>query len=202
MIWLYLFIILAGSTLGQVEICQENCASTNRRKGPTRMRNSREHPWMIAQFPTKNNAFCQLGCQIFFAENPRNVTCKAECASQYRYRVTTRYSDVVEEAILNCQDGCDIALETCQAGFFCKGGEMLPCPAGTFRESSLGSNAAVDVCTQCQPGRYRARDKGKSPFSCAPCPVGKYASDTGSTSVVGCLRCPAGYRVPFLFLPC
>jgi hypothetical protein len=30
--------------------------------------------------------------------------------------VTTGYSDIIEQAKQECRDGCDIALEVCQAG--------------------------------------------------------------------------------------
>ena len=32
--------------------------------------------------------------------------------------------------IYECFDGCDIALLTCQTGYYCTDGGMLPCPAG------------------------------------------------------------------------
>jgi hypothetical protein len=175
---------------GTVERCQQNCEAADRLTGPTRMLHTLPHPYKITQFPTKNSGFCKLGCQYFFSEYPNNVTCKNACNYAYRYRVTTGYSDVTEESILNCRDGCDIALQICQAGFYCNNGGMFPCQPGTFRTAATGSE--VLECSKCPHGRYRVRDKGKSADECQLCPIGKYANVTGSVTVTECLRCPAG----------
>ena len=56
-----------------VEGCQDNCEAADRLMGPTKMRNSRPHPWAVASFPTKNNGFCKLGkylvCIYYFNFN-------------------------------------------------------------------------------------------------------------------------------------
>ena len=57
------------------------------------------------------------------------------CAYYYRYSATTGYSDITEEATLECQDGCEIALQICQAGYYCTLGIMTECPPGTYREA-------------------------------------------------------------------
>ena len=113
---------LGGIDAG-VEGCQINCGAFDRLQGPTRMTNTKPHPWNVASYPTKNHGFCNLGCQYFFSEHPEISKCKAECMAAYRYRVVTGYSDAAEEAIENCQDGCDIAFQVCQEGFFCKSGD-------------------------------------------------------------------------------
>lgn len=162
----------------------------DRRVGPTHPPNTRPHPWSIAPFPTKFDGFCKLGCQLFFAEQPTNVTCKRSCDYSYRYKTTVQYSDLIEVGIYECFDGCDIALLTCQTGYYCTDGGMLPCPAGTFREND--TDTSVSSCVGCPVGRYRDRDKGTSADDCSKCPKGKYANIIGGTSVDACIRCPAG----------
>ena len=152
-------------TFSQVDICQANCASTDRLTGPRRMENTLPHPWSQAVFPTENFGFCQMGCQFFFSEFPVNTTCKRLCDYIYRYQVTVGYSDLAEQAINECRDGCDIALQVCQPGFYCNHGEMHPCQAGRYRETiddlSIQSLNSATVCTECPPGRYRASERGK-----------------------------------------
>ena len=31
---------------------------------------TKPHPWKVAQFPSKNDGFCKLGCQLFYVEVP------------------------------------------------------------------------------------------------------------------------------------
>lgn len=175
-----------------VERCQANCAAgKDRLAGPKNMTGATRHPFAITNFPTKNNAFCQLGCQYFFSDSPTNVTCAAQCEYAYRYRVTAGYSDVIEESLSNCHDGCNIALQTCQAGFYCNDGEMKPCEPGTYRGSLTGMSN-VTTCTKCPFGRYRSLAKGKNPDECSLCPRGKYANFQGATATSECIRCPAG----------
>eukprot|EP01039_Chlorochromonas_danica_P005534 gene5534-6093_t len=160
------------------------------------MKHTRPHPWKIAPFPSGNEGFCKLGCQIFYVEVPKNTTCKRLCSYYYRYQITAQYSDLAEEARLECEDGCDIALQVCQAGYYCATGEMLPCPIGTYREAVSGVSIidleAAKECTPCPYGRYRSMTKGKSADDCTKCPVGTYANVTGSTAESDCQRCPAG----------
>jgi hypothetical protein len=185
-----------GVVSAQVQICRENCKSSDRLVGPFRMVNQRPHPWSQAVFPTDKFAFCQMGCQFFFTEFPVNTTCKRLCDFIYRYQTTVAYSDLAETAIRECRDGCDIALLVCQAGFYCTEGVMIPCPPGRYRspitDLSVMSLNLATVCAECPPGRYRPSSKGKKPEDCSKCPLGKYAGVTGSVLVSDCRRCPAG----------
>lgn len=188
--------LLSLNVVAQVQICQDNCKSSDRLVGPFRMTNTRPHPWSQAVFPTEKFGFCQMGCQFFFTEFPVISTCKRLCDYIYRYQITVSYSDLAETAISECRDGCDIALLVCNSGFYCTGGEMIPCPPGTYRQpipnlSIVELNAAT-ICAECPPGRYRPATKGKSPDDCSKCPLGKYAGVTGSVLVSDCKRCPAG----------
>lgn len=184
------------TSLGQVGICADNCGSFDRLTGSFRMTETKPHPWSIAEFPTDKFGFCQMGCQFFFSEFPVIKTCKRMCDFVYRYQTTVQYSDLAEIAIQECRDGCDIAVQVCQPGFYCIGGVMIPCPPGRFRETvkdlSIESLNAATICTECAPGRYRPQTKGKRPEDCAKCPIGKYAGVTGSVLVSDCVRCPAG----------
>jgi len=185
-----------GVVDASLEICQANCVSSDRLVGPTRMTGTREHPWKIAQFPSKFDSFCKLGCQYYFSEVPKNVSCKNTCEYVYRYGMTVAYSDVIQMSILECRDGCDIANLVCQKGFYCTGGEMLPCPAGTYNpevaDLSIVALEGAATCDKCPQGRYRSATKGVSIDSCTKCPIGKYAAVTGSVLVSDCKRCPAG----------
>lgn len=191
LILLYHYIIDVSSTALR---CQSNCEGTTnitRWVGPTKPANTRQHPWIPAEFPTKFSGFCKLGCQLFFSEDPYNVTCKRSCDYSYRYEVTVQYSDYIEISRLECRDGCDIGLLVCQTGYYCTGGKMLPCPPGRFRESDMGADE-VRSCIDCPIGRYRERDKGTSADTCELCPIGKYNDLTGADSINFCKRCPAG----------
>lgn len=209
----YLLWVLSSLVLGmlflssrpshaQVSICQANCNSAERLTGPFQLLHTKQHPWKQTGFPTKLDGFCKLGCQLFYAEFPRNTTCKRMCDYYYRYQVTVGYNDLAEQAISECRDGCDIALQICQPGFYCpaepapSAGEMLPCAPGSYRlpVQGLGIVAlkGVQQCTLCPPGRYRAEGRGKTPDDCAKCPIGKYANIPGSVLVSDCKRCPAG----------
>lgn len=182
--------------VGQLELCQDNCVSADRLVGPTKMPNTRPHPFKVAQFPTKQSQFCQLGCQMFYSEFPTNKTCKVACDYQYRYKLTNEYSDIAEEARLECRDGCEIALQVCRSGYYCNGGAMIACPPGKYRRPvpgvSINDLKTALSCVDCPPGRYRSLDKGVDISSCTKCPKGKYAAVTGGVLVSDCQRCPAG----------
>jgi hypothetical protein len=183
-------------SVAQVELCQANCVSSDRLVGPDQPTEPKTHPWASAPFPSSNGGFCKLGCQIFYMEVPKNTTCKRMCGYFYRYEVTVGYSHLIEEARLECENGCDIAVQVCQAGYYCNSGLMLPCEPGTYREAVVNvSNVALEAagkCTPCPYGRYRSADKGKSANDCSLCPVGTYANVTGSKREADCSRCPAG----------
>src|SRR5690606_20318363 len=120
--------------------CQSNCVSEDRLVGPTKPLATRPHPWKPAPFPTLFDGFCKLGCQLFFSENPTNVSCKRACDWSYRYKITVEYNDLIEVGLNECIDGCNIALLTCQTGYYCNDGAMLPCPPGRFRENGTGDS--------------------------------------------------------------
>jgi len=180
----------------QIAVCQANCDDSRRIYGPIRMEHTRPYPWKQAQFPTSRTGFCKMGCQLFFAEFPRNITCKRMCDYYYRTRITVGYSDLVAQALNDCRDGCDIALQVCQPGFYCTHGQMLPCLPGTYRQQvaslSVTDLEATSQCNLCPPGRYRPDSRGKSTDDCRRCPIGKYANIPGSKQVSDCKRCPAG----------
>lgn len=192
-----------GQVDGQVDgeldgllLCQANCDSGDRLFGPTKTTKTRTYPYKIAEFPSTTASFCKLGCQYYFAETPNNATCKNVCEYVYRIKTTTGYSDIAEQAVLECRDGCDIASQVCQAGFYCLHGTMSPCQSGTYRvavtDVSIVSLKIAEQCTDCPPGRYRPQAKGKRIDDCTKCPIGKYANVAGSKIVSDCQRCPAG----------
>jgi hypothetical protein len=102
---------MSSLNLDGLLLCQENCGSSDRISGPTRVEDTRDHPWKVEQFPTKQMQFCKLGCQLFFSEFPKNTTCKNICGYYYRYRATAGYSNIADGAKLECQDGCEIGLQ-------------------------------------------------------------------------------------------
>ena len=164
-------------------------------------------------------AFCRLGCNYFFVPESRDDPgdeppsrndeskstldqCLERCEEEFEYTSTTPpYNDLVAIARLECRDGCLLALARCQPGYFCSqvsfrdgdgtysGGEMTPCPPGTYRDVDYG---AVEACVPCPPNHFREDGKGRSASSCTPCPAGTSAVDLGSESVTDCVRCPAG----------
>ena len=104
----YIYSILILDVSSTIERCRENCGSSDRLTGPTRM-DFVGHPLKITSFPTKNTALCKLGCTYYFTEYNTVTSCKRACDFSYRYKVTAGYSDRATEAELNCRDGCDIA---------------------------------------------------------------------------------------------
>lgn len=157
--------------------------------------------------------FCYLGCNYFFVssgtgENPSESPttlemCLSQCDDNFSYNITVGYNDLIELARLECRDGCQMALKRCQSGYFCtqisfddagplnkqyNGGNMIPCPAGTYRETSYDS---ITECIECSPNYYREDIKGKRPSDCSKCPANT-SSRRGSTSISDCIRCPAG----------
>ncbi len=196
LVLILLLSVFISTPRAQLAVCQKNCESSDRIVGATRMPDTLPHPWAVASFPSSNGGFCKLGCQIFYTEVPRNTTCRRLCQYFYRYKLTDQYNDLAEEAKLECQDGCEIALQVCQAGYYCTEGLMRPCPPGTYREAvkdiSIVALKESKACTKCPYGRYRSTFKGKSADDCKKCPKGTYANVTGSIQDSDCLRCPAG----------
>ena len=203
------FLLLAALVHSTVYRCQDNCFNKTGGPGgrlpgggPTHPAHTRAHPWKRAEFPSRFQGFCKLGCQFFFSENPNNITCNRACRYQYRYHVTVGYSDLAEVAINECEDGCDIALKTCQEGYYCTQGSMTACPAGRFRSGLTGyepqfenvtdKGRLVETCIDCPVGRYRPLTLGVTPDDCSKCPIGTYSNATGMTSINACIRCPAG----------
>ena len=230
---------LLALSAGTEERCHRDCAAADRR--PTRpwdatdplrtpLRLTRPYPYHLGAVDDDGRydlpEFCQLGCTYFFvssdaatgagggARAPTTLgRCVEQCDEKYSYNSSTRpgYNDLAEMARLECRDGCLLALQRCQPGYYCSqvsfdeaakaaniltagsvqysGGDMLPCPAGTYRDVSYG---AVTECTPCPPNHFREDIKGRSLSSCAPCRAGTSAVDAGSTSVKDCVRCPAG----------
>ena len=156
--------------------------------------------------------FCSLGCKYFFVSSGAGDVdstvstldqCLNQCDKNFSYNITV-YSDLMEVARLECRDGCQMALKRCQPGYYClqvsfdkvtdpisnipqkqyTGGEMIPCPAGTYRETSYD---AITQCIECPPNYYREDIKGKSSADCAECPP-YTSSKKGSNSVKDCIR--------------
>lgn len=153
--------------------------------------------------------FCELGCTYFYliaakAGNDKSINtlgrCMQHCDDTYTYNVTVGYNDAVETARLECRDGCQMGLIRCGAGHFCtqvsfqdgergySGGDMRPCPAGTYREGKFDN---VSECIPCPPNHFREDIKGKSLSSCSKCPANT-SSGERSTSIKDCKRCRAG----------
>lgn len=174
------------------------------------------------QGPSPFSEFCNVGCRFFHASEAEPTLlsdCLEACDSHYFYNVSVGYSDPMEVARLECRDGCQYALQRCEAGHYCTqvrvtsanttregsnstevgedndngltytGGVMRQCPAGTYRDVSY---EAVESCMPCPRGRYRQRTRGIHLDSCEKCPVGTYTETVGSSSKELCLRCPAG----------
>ena len=178
------------------DLCKANCNSTARLIGPTKPTDTRQHPWLIAEFPAKSPEFCKLGCQSFFTDFPSTALCKANCELFYRFDATEGYSNLAVEAKLECFDGCEIGYEVCEAGHYCTNGRLIPCPAGTYRgivaNISVSARRAVHSCLPCPYGTFRSRELGVNTDDCTKCPVGKYLDARASTSETDCVRCPAG----------
>ena len=142
--------------------------------------------------------------------------CLYQCDDKYSYNSSTPpYNDLAQVARLECRDGCLLALKRCQPGYYCiqvsfdddfdddnkavdsstnivphyQGGDMIPCPAGTYRNVAYN---AITECIQCPPNYFREATKGKSTSSCSSCPAGTSAIKYGSTSIKDCIRCHAG----------
>lgn len=185
------------SNLDGVELCQSNCNSTTSRLvGPTQPTDTRPHPWITANLPLKGGEFCKLGCQLFFTELPYTVSCKANCEWFYRFDATDGYSNLAEKAKLECFDGCEIAYEVCQAGYYCTNQKLIPCAPGRYRGAvaniTKAALSAVHTCLRCPYGTYRSSVLGTQSSDCTKCPVGTYLNATGSTAQTDCVRCPAG----------
>lgn len=144
--------------------------------------------------------------------------CLTLCDDRYTYNSSNAppYNDLAAMARLECRDGCLLALRRCQPGYYCsqisfddtltttnthgessgnnivpshKGGDMTPCPAGTYRDVSYN---AIEECVPCPPNHFREDSKGRNIRDCSPCPAGTSAPMPGNDSIEDCVRCPAG----------
>lgn len=201
-----IFAACLSLVLATEDQCHADCRSSDRPVGPTRPWASRPHPYHVVDSRNANDydfpAFCVLGCTFFFREDKKSTDshsdrssvdrCLDSCDDQFNFNSSIPpYNDLIEMARLECIDGCNMALARCQPGYYCLqvGGEMIPCPAGTYRDVSYD---AVTECIPCPPNYYREDIKGRSLSACSPCPSGTSAIDAGSTSIKDCARCPAG----------
>mmetsp|Transcript_5444 Transcript_5444/g.7858 ORF Transcript_5444/g.7858 Transcript_5444/m.7858 type:complete len:282 (-) Transcript_5444:984-1829(-) len=211
-----LTLLLFNTATGTEQQCHNDCRAVPRIVGPTRPsdeidalgnpipRPTRSYPYHVASteeydFPR----FCELGCSYFFissgASMPKSTLdqCMDQCDDTFAYNVTVGYNDVLETARYECRDGCQIGLLRCQPGYYCiqaspsetmTGGDMLPCPVGTFRGVEYDQ---VAECVPCPPNHFREDIKGKSLSACTKCPANT-SSRQRSISILDCLRCPAG----------
>ena len=140
--------------------------------------------------------------------------CLTQCDNRYNYDTSNAppYNDLAAMARLECRDGCLLALRRCQPGYYCSqisfddtqltstehdessdntivGGDMTPCPPGTYRDVSYD---AIEECVPCPPNHYREDIKGRNIRDCSPCPAGTSAPKPGNDSIEDCIRCPAG----------
>jgi len=144
--------------------------------------------------------------------------CLTRCDDRYTYNSSNAppYNDLAAMGRLECRDGCLLALRRCQSGYYCsqisfddtltttnthdessgnnivpsyKGGDMTPCPAGTYRDVSYN---AIEECVPCPPNHFREDSKGRNIRDCSPCPAGTSAPMPGNDSIEDCVRCPAG----------
>ena len=144
--------------------------------------------------------------------------CLTLCDDRYTYDSSNAppYNDLAAMARLECRDGCLLALRRCQSGYYCsqitfddtltttnthdessgnnivpsyKGGDMTPCPAGTYRDVSYN---AIEECLPCPTNHFREDSKGRNIRDCSPCPAGTSAPMPGNDSIEDCVRCPAG----------
>jgi len=163
--------------------------------------------------PNPYTKFCSVGCSIFFSDDvqrdvldennkTQSVTyfssCLQRCDEIFHYNVSVGYNDFVEVARLECRDGCIMAVQRCQPGYYCQQlstddvleeGVMQVCPMGTYRDVSYDD---VSRCSLCPPGTFRNQVKGRDSQSCFPCPARTYNPIFGAISSHSCIRCPAG----------
>ena len=206
-------------TIATEQQCQLDCAASNRTptrpwdaQDPLRnlLHHTRPHPYHIGdndvhryEFPE----FCKLGCTYFFVSSESETLdkstldqCISQCDTKYSYNSKTPpYNDISEMARLECRDGCLMALKRCQSGYYClqvsfdnevgSGGDMIPCPPGTYRDVSYD---AITECVPCPPNYFREDIKGRSLLACSPCPADSQAVRIGSTTIRDCVRCKAG----------
>ena len=93
-----------------------------------------------------------------------------------------------------CDVGATTNTTTCPAGYYCPGGAAVPCPQGTFSNTTGATSAAS--CISCPAGFYGPAVGAAYNSSCVPCPAGMYSSTPGITSSGQCLSCAAGTFCP------
>lgn len=72
----------------------------------------------------------------------------------------------------------------CGAGYFQKGQNCRPCPAGTYSKIAVSTE-----CFDCPKNTFRPYEAKPNPIYCRPCPINAY-SKPGSAS---CTTCPPGF---------
>ena len=161
------------------------------------------------QGPSPFSEFCNVGCRFFHASETEPTLlsdCLDSCNIFYFYNVSVGYSDPMEVARLECRDGCQYALQRCQAGHYCT--QVRVISANTTRADSADStkvkrdndndndnnNGLIytgGVMRQCPAGTYRD-DSYEAVESCIPCPRGRYRERPRGTNLDSCEECPVG----------
>ena len=233
-----LFLALGAST---VITCMEDCASENRTATRpwlavdalgNNLSLTSSYPYYQAAYdaeygdgllksghgqgPSPFTEFCNVGCRLFHASNAEPTflsDCLEACDSTYFYNISVGYSDPMEVARLECRDGCQYALQRCEAGHYCTQVRVMPANT-TTTSTRAGGNSTRDVhdndndndnddgltytggvMRQCPAGTYRDVSY-EAVESCTPCPRGRYRERTRGTSLDSCQKCPAGTYTP------
>lgn len=159
------------------------------------------------QGPSPFSEFCNVGCRFFHtseAEPTLLSDCVDSCDVHYFYKVSVGYSDPMEVARLECRDGCQYALQRCEAGHYCT--QVRVISANTTRAYSADSTKvkqdndndndngltyAGGVMRQCPAGTYRDVSF-EAVESCIPCPRGRFRDRTRGINLDSCNKCPVG----------
>ena len=80
-----------------------------------------------------------------------------------------------------------VSQAACPPGYFCSGGVLQSCPAGSF--GVAGSQSAATGCVACPLGTYSTSFASQNSSTCLACPPGSYAQGQGSRA---CAFCPVG----------
>ncbi|CDJ32273.1 uncharacterized protein EMH_0073820 [Eimeria mitis] len=95
----------------------------------------------------------------------------------------------------------------CVAGTSCTGGDVGPCPAGSYCDGENNAQLCppgkympfegatnADACLPCPEGTVRLHRSGRELSACDPCPEGSYCPSPGLTREVG--KCSVGFYCP------